>query len=179
VWRLGLASAVLAAGAIWVVGASGSTEPACTYEAGVATVRLEEPGKATVSVGADGRVLVDGGPCGVATLGDTREVRVIGGAGSQIVEIGAGGESFGRTPIAVRLGAEDDIVDAGGHRGRGVGIRGGAANDSLDGGKAAIGSRAAPGRTHARAEQGATACSPARLRSRRTPRASTATFAGG
>jgi Ca2+-binding RTX toxin-like protein len=135
VWRLGLASAVLAAGAIWVVGASGSTEPACTYEAGVATVRLEEPGKATVSVGADGRVLVDGGPCGVATLGDTREIRVIGGAGSQIVEIGAGGESFGRTPIAVRLGADDDIVDAGGHRGRGVGIRGGAGNDSLDGGE--------------------------------------------
>jgi len=137
VWRLGFAFAVLAAGGVWLVGATGSgpIEPGCTYEAGRVTVGLDGSGRAALSVGADGRVLVDAAPCGAATLGDTREIRVIGAAGSQAVEIGTGGESFGATPIAVRVGADDDVVDAAEHRGRGVSVRGGAGDDSLTGGR--------------------------------------------
>jgi Ca2+-binding RTX toxin-like protein len=137
VWRLALAFAVLAAGGIWVVGATGSAsfEPTCTYESGKVTVTLPGPGRATVGVGGAGRIVIDGGPCGVATLGDTRKIRVTGAAGSQGVEIGTGGASFGRTLIAVRVGADDDVVDAGEHRGRGVSMRGGAGNDSLTGGQ--------------------------------------------
>jgi Ca2+-binding RTX toxin-like protein len=135
--RAVVAFAALVTGAIWMLGSggSGAAAPACAHDGKVATVTLAGPALVAVGVGDDGGVVVNGEPC--AAVAGASEIRVVGAAGRQSVEIGAGGGSFGKTRIVVQLGADGDSVDGSDHRGRGLELDGGAGPDSLSGGSAA------------------------------------------
>ena len=135
--RAYIALAVLGAAAIWfgATGSSGAAEAVCTQDGTTATVSVAAGGEVALGLGAGGRILVDGAPCAEATTATAKAVRVSGGAGSQSVEIDAGGGSFGSTAVTVQLGTDDDIVNASGHRGRGIRAGGGAGADSLTGGR--------------------------------------------
>jgi hypothetical protein len=130
---IGLVLGALAAAGSWAaaVPGSGTGAAACTAEGGAITVRLGGPARVTVAPGEDGAVLVNGTPC-PTTTGEPREIKVLGAAGLQSVEIGG---SFGKVRLAVRLGADDDEVDASDHGGRGLRLGGGAGSDSLTGGR--------------------------------------------
>jgi hypothetical protein len=121
--------------AVAVVSTAAGTDPAatCAERESRVMVLLEGAAETTLATGADRRLLVDGAPCG-GPAGAARRVDVVGTAAAESVAIDAGGGSFGRTRIAVDLGAGDDAVRAAHHRGRGVRLDGGTGSDSLTGG---------------------------------------------
>jgi Ca2+-binding RTX toxin-like protein len=127
--------AMLAAVAASVAAAAGgSTAAACSAKGSDVVVRLAGAGTTTLAAGTDGRLLVDGSPCGAATVAGTKRIEVTGTASAESVLIEAGRGSFGRAAIAVELGAGDDTVHGARHRGRGLRLDGGPGSDSLTGG---------------------------------------------
>ncbi|MGH2988435.1 MAG: M15 family metallopeptidase [Solirubrobacterales bacterium] len=135
--RACIALAALGAGLIWALpssGSSGAEGATCATDRGAATITVPAGGAVTLGVAADGRILVDGEPCAAATVHATNEIRVVGGSGSESVEVDAGRGSFGGTAVTVRLGGAADVVRASGHRGRGLRLGGGGGADSLTGG---------------------------------------------
>jgi Ca2+-binding RTX toxin-like protein len=131
--RIAVVLAALAVTGVGAVAAPGAGAAAgCSASRDVAAVTIAGPGQVVIGVGTGGAVLVDGVPCGSATVGATDRLRVVGDDGGQSVRIGG---AFGRTRVAVGLGANDDVVEAADHRGRGLRLAGGAGSDSLNGGR--------------------------------------------
>ena len=126
--RLGVVSV---AGALVAIGlaASGAEpgesgeRPVCDFADGSVAVTAPRGGAASLRVGPQDEVLVDGEPCGNATTASTDSISV-GGRDSEL-RVDLRGGSFGRVPIDVELQGEDTVVRVvGAERDEGVVARG-------------------------------------------------------
>jgi D-alanyl-D-alanine carboxypeptidase/RTX calcium-binding nonapeptide repeat (4 copies) len=133
--RAAVGLSVVLVAAISVSAAAGPGSAAtCDEQGSRVLVGLEGARETTLASGSGGRLLVDGSPCGAATLSATKRIEVAGTGSGESVVVDAGRGTLGRTVIALELGAGEDSVDGARHRGRGLRVDGGAGSDSLTGG---------------------------------------------
>jgi poly-gamma-glutamate synthesis protein (capsule biosynthesis protein) len=71
-------------------------------------VGLEGVPETTLASASGGRLLVDESPCGAATLAATKRIEVAGTGSGESVVVDAGRGTFGRTAIALQLGAGEE-----------------------------------------------------------------------
>ena len=100
-----MAMVAAAAGSV-AAAAGGDPAATCAERGSEVIVSLDGAGATALATAPDGRLLVDGSPCGAATVAGTKRIEVTGNAAAESLHIDAGGGSFARTAIAVGLGAD-------------------------------------------------------------------------
>jgi hypothetical protein len=95
---------------------------ACAADGGVVAITLETGGSVTVAPDELDRILVDGAPCGTASVGDTTDITISGGAGDEIATVDLRVRNLTapdgrRVRVAVDLGlGTDHLVVRGGEQ---------------------------------------------------------------